>query len=151
MCCARPCLTATSACPKADWAHLPSDVLAAIVLNQDVHAHKTMHLTCQQWTTAVRCNMHTMQPAELHTEQLRMYFPSVRHLFLHNISFQQNSTLCLATMRHLQTLQLQNCRFEAAESVAELAALSGSILRHSHQGTRHACVMAATLCCHIPL
>lgn len=66
-----------------------------------------------------------MQPAALSTEQLKLYFPAVRHLFLNKVAFGQNSTLCLATLRKLQTLSLQNCSFEKCESIAELAALSG--------------------------
>ncbi len=66
-----------------------------------------------------------MQPAALSTEQLKLYFPAVRHLFLNKVAFGQNSTLCLATLRKLQTLSLENCSFEKCESIAELAALSG--------------------------
>jgi len=66
-----------------------------------------------------------MQPAALSTEQLKLYFPAVRHLFLSKVAFGQNSTLCLATLRKLQTLSLENCSFEKCESIAELAALSG--------------------------
>ena len=84
-----------------------------------------MHLVCRQWTTSVRCNLHTMQPAALSTEQLKLYFPAVRHLFLNKVAFGQNSTLCLATLRKLQTLSLEDCSFEKCESIAELAALSG--------------------------
>ena len=97
-----------------------------------------MHQVCQQWTTAVRCNMHSMKPAALHTEQLKLYFPAVRHLYLHRVPFQQNSTLCLATMQELQTLRIQNCSFDAGESVAELAALSGKPSLQSH----HHCCLA---------
>lgn len=109
---------------------MPSDVLAAIVLKQDMHSHKTMHLVCQQWTTAVRCNMHTMQPAELHTEQLKMFFPSVHHLILHNITLQQQDTLCLASMQQLQTLCIQACTFQAGlgTSIADLATLTGTFV-----------------------
>ena len=135
-------VTTFSAYLQAEWGHLPSDVLAAIVLHQDLHTHKTMHLVCQQWTTAVRCNMHTMQPAQLHTEQLRMYFPSVRHLLLHKTAFQQNSTLCLAAIRQLQTLRVQECTFEACESIAELATLTGA----------HHCLSHDIVCaCHLHL
>ncbi len=66
-----------------------------------------------------------MQPAALSTEQLKLYFPAVRHLFLNKVAFGQNSTLCLATLRKLQTLSLGDCSFEKCESIAELAALSG--------------------------
>ena len=110
---------------QADWAHLSSDVLAAIVLKQDLQAQKAMHNVCQQWTTAVRCNMQSMQPLTLHTEHLKMYFPAVRQLFLKGIPFEQNSTLCLATMKQLQGLRIQHCSFVAGESIAELATLSG--------------------------
>ena len=66
-----------------------------------------------------------MQPATLSTEQLKLYFPAVRHLFLNKVAFGQNSTLCLATLRKLQTLSLEDCSFEKCESIAELAGLSG--------------------------
>lgn len=66
-----------------------------------------------------------MQPAALSTEQLKLYFPAVKHLFLNKVAFGQNSTLCLATLRKLQTLSLADCNFEKCESIAELAALSG--------------------------
>ncbi|KAL0021146.1 hypothetical protein WJX77_004971 [Trebouxia sp. C0004] len=111
--------------PQADWAHLSSDVLSAVVLRNHLDSHKQMHLVCRQWTTSVRCNLHTMQPAALSTEQLKLYFPAVRHLFLNKVAFKQNSTLCLATLRKLQTLSLGDCSFEKCESIAELAALSG--------------------------
>ncbi|KAL0043557.1 hypothetical protein WJX79_008345 [Trebouxia sp. C0005] len=111
--------------PQADWAHLSSDVLSAVVLRNNLDTHKQMHLVCRQWTTSVRCNLHTMQPAALSTEQLKLYFPAVKHLFLNKVAFGQNSTLCLATLRKLQTLSLADCNFEKCESIAELAALSG--------------------------
>lgn len=111
--------------PQADWAHLSSDVLSAVVLRNNLDTHKQMHLVCRQWTTSVRCNLHTMQPATLSTEQLKLYFPAVRHLFLNKVAFGQNSTLCLATLRKLQTLSLEDCSFEKCESIAELAGLSG--------------------------
>lgn len=87
--------------------------------------HKQMHLVCKQWTTSVRCNLHTLQPSVLSTEQLKLYFPALRHLYLKKIAFVQNSTLCLATLRNLETLSLQDCDFEKCESIAELAALTG--------------------------
>ena len=104
---------------------MSSDVLSAVVLKSNLDTHKHMHLVCKQWTTSVRCNLHTMQPSVLSTEQLKLYFPALRHLFLHKVTFAQNSTLCLATVRHLQTLSLKSCTFDQCESVAELAALSG--------------------------
>ena len=110
---------------QADWAHLSSDVLSAVVLKSNLDTHKHMHLVCNQWTTSVLCNLHTMLPSVLSTEQLKLYFPALRHLFLHKVTFAQNSTLCLATVRHLQTLSLKSCTFDQCESVAELAALSG--------------------------
>ena len=113
--------------PQADWAHLPSDILSAIVLRNDLTTHKQMHLVCRQWTTSVRCNLHTMQPPVLSTEQLKLYFPAVRHLYLKKVAFVQNSTLCLATISNLQTLSLQNCSFDGCESIAELATLSGML------------------------
>jgi hypothetical protein len=104
-----------------------------------------MHLVCRQWTTSVRCNLHTMQPAALSTEQLKLYFPAVRHLFLNKVAFGQNSTLCLATLRKLQTLSLENCSFEKCESIAELAALSGKDhLNHVHFPSLH-CLSASRI------
>lgn len=87
--------------------------------------HKHMHLVCRQWNTSVRCNLHTMQPKALSTEQLKLYFPAVRHLHLTKVAFKQNATLCLATLHRLQTLILQSCSFDKCESVAELGSLTG--------------------------
>lgn len=121
-------LTLSLSLAQADWAHLSSDVLSAIVLKDSVDTYKQMHRVCRQWNTSVRCNMHTMQPKVLNTEQIKLYFPAIRHLHVSKIAFKQNSTLCLATLRNLQTLSLQTCAFDKCESIAELAALTGKTL-----------------------
>lgn len=130
---------------QADWAHLSSDVLSAVVLRNNLDTHKQMHLVCRQWTTSVRCNLHTMQPAALSTEQLKLYFPAVRHLFLNKVAFGQNSTLCLATLRKLQSLSLEDCSFDKCESIAELAALSGKAYLHPNHFLSMHCLLASKI------
>ena len=88
-----------------------------------------------------------MQPAALSTEQLKLYFPAVRHLFLNKVAFGQNSTLCLATVRNLQTLSLENCSFEKCESIAELAALSGKAHYNSLHFPCVHCLPASKFAC----
>lgn len=116
----------TTRSTQADWAHLSSDILSGIVLKNSLDSHKQMHLVCRQWNTSVRCNMHTMHPKILSTEQLKLYFPALRNLHLTKVAFKQNSTLCLATLDRLHTLRLQSCAFDKCESVAELRMLTGT-------------------------
>lgn len=114
-------------CVQADWAHLSSDILSGIVLKNSLDTHKQTHLVCRQWNTSVRCNLHTMHPKVLSTEQLKLYFPALRNLHLTKVAFKENSTLCLATLHRLDTLSMQSCSFDKCESVAELGSLTGTL------------------------